>query len=90
MYTAKFWGDTLERSVVTFLQFAIVLIPANFYDIVNIEWGKVFTFCLIGMALSIGKAMLAGLSNSTASLVDNEPKDLGAHHINRPIDRHGE
>lgn len=71
MYSSLFWAATLERAVVTFLQFFIVLVPANWMTL-HIDWAQILLFCLIGFILSIAKAMLAGLTNGSPSVIDAE------------------
>lgn len=78
MYTRQFWKDTLERAVVTFLQFAVVLVPANFTAPIDIEWKYVLTFCLLGFISALIKAMLAGLTDGSPSLV---PVKKGRHSL---------
>ena len=71
MYSSLFWAATLERAVVTFLQFAAVLVPANWMTL-QINWLEILLYCFIGFILSFAKAMLAGLKNGSPSVIDAE------------------
>lgn len=83
MYSKLFWKKTFENAVVTFLQFALVLVPANWMTI-QIDWTPILIFCVIGFVLAFAKAMLAGLKNGTTSLIDAPlipPTSKGRHSL---------
>lgn len=71
MYSSLFWAATFERAVVTFIQFAVVLVPANWMSL-QIDWIQILLYCAIGFILSLAKAILAGLTNGSPSVIDAE------------------
>lgn len=71
MYSALFWFAALERAVATFLQFAIVLIPANWMTL-HIDWAQILLFCAIGFIIAFAKSVLFGLTNGSPSAIDAE------------------
>ena len=69
MFSILFWKDVFERSVATFLEFALVLVPANFV-VIDIDWKYIATFCVVGFLVSFAKCLLTALKTGTPSIGD--------------------
>lgn len=67
MYSILFWKAVFERSVATFLEFALVLVPANFW-VLEIDWYAIAIFCVLGFIVTFAKCLLAAINSGSPSV----------------------
>ena len=72
MFTAKFWTETLERSIKSAAQAAILVLGAGQVDAITVSWGSVSSFAAGAAILSVLTSLVsAGVGPpESPSLVD--------------------
>lgn len=72
MWTKKFWKDTAERAIKSFVQAVVVLVGSDLVSIVDLDWQRIIgvsaTMALVSVLTSLGSSPVGG--DNTASLVD--------------------
>ncbi len=74
MWTVRFWKQTLERSIKTAAQFALVFFGADAFNLFESDWKAAAGFALAGALVSVLTSMASEpyRERGTPSMVDQD------------------
>lgn len=73
MFTRAFWTATLERSISTAAQSAVLVLGADQINVIAVSWAEVGGFAAGGFVLSVLKALIASnVGTGTGPSLANE------------------
>ena len=72
MFTLAFWRATAERAISTAAQSALLIIGADQFNVVSVDWLTIAGFSAGGAALTVIKAMAFGGKDGNPSAINAE------------------
>jgi hypothetical protein len=72
MFTLAFWRATAERAISTGAQAAILIIGADQFNVVSVDWLTIAGFAAGGAALTVIKALAFGGKDGNPSAINAE------------------
>lgn len=72
MWTRNFWKATAERAVSTAAQAAILVVGADQFNVISVDWPTVGGFAAGGAVLTILKSLAFGTKDGNPSAVNAE------------------